>query len=78
VILDDRMKKCSRRISAVTFEQLQVKKQPRVEIYCGIQPRSFAVDSDSGFIDRNPLRLRRRRVRNAVGQPMNPLKDCLK
>ena len=60
------------------LEQLHIKEQFSIEVYCGVQPRPLTVDFDSGLVNRDPLRLRRRRVRDAVGQSVNPLKDRLK
>ena len=47
------------------------------EVYCSVQPRPPAIDFDSGFVYSDPLRLRLRRVRNAVSYSMYPLKDRL-
>ena len=64
--LHESMEKRSRRISAMSLEQCDIKNQLSFSINCSVQPRPFAVDFDSGLVDRDPLRLRRRRVRNAV------------
>jgi hypothetical protein len=78
VFLDDSVKERSRRIGTMSLEQLSVEKEFCVEIYCSVQSRPLIVGFDSGSVGSDPLRLRRRRVRDAVGQSMNPLKDRLK
>jgi hypothetical protein len=67
------MQKRSRRISTMPSEQLYVENQLSLDVYCSIQPRSLAVNFDSGFVDRDPRRRSRRRVRNAFSQPMYPI-----
>ncbi len=64
------MEKCSSRIGTMSSKQLDVKNQLCLDIYCGVQPRPLAIDFDSGLINRNPLRLRLRRVVTAVSKPM--------
>jgi len=71
------MQKRSSWIGAVRPEQIDTQNQLVVEVYCSIQPRPLAIDFDSGLIYGDPLRLRLRRVGNAVSDSMNPLKNCL-
>jgi hypothetical protein len=60
------------------FEQRNVENHLCIKVYCSVQPRPLAVDFDSSLVDRNPPRLRRRRVCNAVSQSMYPLENRLK
>ncbi|SEJ18702.1 hypothetical protein SAMN05444271_1292 [Halohasta litchfieldiae] len=71
------MQKRSSWISSVRSEQIDTQYQLGVEVYCSIQPRPLAINFDSSFIYHDPLRLRLRRVRNAVSYSMYPLKDRL-
>jgi hypothetical protein len=71
------MQKRSSWIGPVSAEQIDTQNQLGVEVYCSIQPRPLAIDFDSGFVYSDPLRLRLRRVGNAVSYSMYPLKDCL-
>ena len=71
------MQKRSSWIGPVRSEQIDTQNQLGVKVYCSIQPRPLAIDFDSGFVYRDPLRLRLRRVGNAVSYSMYPLKDCL-
>jgi hypothetical protein len=71
VFLTDAVEKRSRRISAVTTEHRDVENQCCVGVYCSVQPRLLTVDLDSGLVDRDPLRLRLRRVGHAVSDLMN-------
>jgi hypothetical protein len=71
------MQKRSSWVGPVSSEQIDTQNQLGVEVYCSIQPRPLAIDFDSGFVYSDPLRLRLRRVRNAVSYSMYPLKDCL-
>jgi len=71
------MQKHSSWIGAMSSEQIDTQNQLGVEVYCSIQPRPLAIDFDSGFVYRDPLRLRLRRVKNPVSYSMYPLKDCL-
>ncbi len=66
VFLADPMQERSCRIGAVTAEQMGVKNQLCVEVYCSVQPRPLAVNLDSGLVNRDPRGLRPRRVRSAV------------
>ncbi len=77
MFLLDSMQKRSRRISTMASEQLYVKNQLCVDIYCSIQPRPLTVNFDSGFVNCDPLRLRLRRIGNAIRYSMYPLKDRL-
>ena len=54
MFLAESMQERSRRIGAVSAEQLGVKNQFCVEVYCSVQPRPFAVDFDSGLVNRDP------------------------
>jgi len=56
------MEKRSSRISTMSSEQFDVKNQLRLDVYCIVQPRPLAIDFDSSLVDRNPIRLRLRRV----------------
>jgi hypothetical protein len=60
-------------IGTVMTKQRDIENQLCVEVYCSIQPRPLTVNFDSGFVDRDPRRLRRRRVRNAVSNSMYPV-----
>ncbi len=60
------MEERSSRISPMPSKQFDVKNQLCLDVYCSVQPRQLAVDFDSGLVDRNPLRLRLRRVVTAV------------
>jgi len=71
------MKKRSRRIGAMSSEQFSVKNQFWVKIYCSIHPTQLTVNFDSSFVNGDPLRLRLRRVGNAVSDLMYPLPDRL-
>jgi hypothetical protein len=71
------MQKRSSWIGPVSSEQIDTQNQLAVEVYCSTQPRPLTIDFDSGFVYRDPLRLRLRRVGNAVSYSMYPLKDCL-
>jgi hypothetical protein len=62
-------------IGAVPSKQHHVENQLCVDVYCSIQPRPLTVDFDSGLANGDPLRLRRRRVRTAVSEPMNPISN---
>ena len=59
----------------MAVEQLGVKNKFCLGGYCSVQPRPLAVDLDSGFVNRDPPRLRRRRVGYTVSQPMYPVSD---
>jgi hypothetical protein len=72
------MKKRSCRICPGATEYFDVEKQFGVDVDCSVQPRPFAVDRDSGLVDRDPHRLRQRRVGNALGQSIHSLNDRLK
>ena len=58
-------------------EQIDTQNQRGVEVYCSIQPRPLTINLDSGFVYCDPLRLRLRRIGNAVSYSMYPLKDRL-
>jgi len=77
VFLGESMKERSSWICPVRSEQIDTQNQLGVEVYCSVQRRPLAIDLDSGFVYGDPLRLRLRRVRNAVSYSMYPLKDCL-
>ena len=62
----------------MSAEQSDIQNQFCVEVYCSIQPRLFAIDFDSRLVDRDPPRLRLRRVWQAVREAMYPLPDRLK
>jgi hypothetical protein len=49
VFLTESVKERSRWISPMSSEQLHIKNQFCVEIYCSVQPRPFTVDFDSGL-----------------------------
>ena len=71
------MEKRSSWIGPVRSEQIDTQDQLGVEVYCSIQPRPLTINFDSGFVYSDPLRLRLRRVGNAVSYSMYPLKDRL-
>ena len=71
------MEKRSSRVGTMLSKQLDVKNQLCLDVYCSVQPRPLAIDFDSGFVNRNPLRLRLRRVVTAVSQRMYPLLNRL-
>jgi len=71
------MEKRSSRISTMSSEQFDVKNQLRLDVYCRVQSRPLAIDFDSGLVDRNPIRLRLRRVVAAVSQSMYQLPNSL-
>jgi len=73
MFLAESMQERSRRIGAVATEQLSVKNQFCVEVYCSVQPRPLAVDLDSGPVNSDPCRRSRRRVGNAVSLSMYPI-----
>ena len=77
MFLGEFMKKCSGGIGAVAAEYLDIQQIYRVEIDSSVEPVPLCSDLDSGFVDRDPRRLRRRRVSLAVGQPMRPLPNRL-
>ncbi|AHZ24012.1 hypothetical protein BM92_19605 (plasmid) [Haloferax mediterranei ATCC 33500] len=77
MFLRESIEKRSSRIGTMPSKQFDVKKQLCLGVYCSVQPRPFAIDFDSGLIDRNPLRLRLRWVVTAVSQPMYPVPDSL-
>jgi len=54
VFLAEPMEKCRCWIGALPPEQLHVKNQLCVEVYCSVQPRPLAVDLDSGLVNRDP------------------------
>src|SRR6056297_2010162 len=64
-------------IGPMRSEQIDTQNQLGVEVYCSIQPRPLAIDFDSSFVYSDPLRLRLRRVGNAVSDSMYPLKNRL-
>jgi hypothetical protein len=75
------------RLGGIVFLTKPMKKRscricPRATEYfdvdCSVQPRPFAVDRDSGLVDRDLHRLRQRRVGNALGQSIHSLNDRLK
>jgi hypothetical protein len=78
VFLGDCIEKRSRRIGSISLKHGGVQNQLCVEVYCGVQPRLFAVDHDSGLVDRDPPRLRSRRVATAVSDSMYALVNRLK
>jgi hypothetical protein len=73
VFLGQSRQKRSRRIGAVATKYREVENQFCLGVYCSIQPRSLTVDLDSGFVDRDPLRLRLRRVGHAVSDLVHPV-----
>ncbi|ELZ85194.1 hypothetical protein C454_01660 [Haloferax gibbonsii ATCC 33959] len=77
MFLGKSMEKRSSRVGTMSSKQFDVKNQLCLGVYCSVQPRPLTIDFDSGLVDRNPLRLRLRRVVTAVGQPMYPLPNRL-
>jgi hypothetical protein len=75
VFLAETVQKRSRQIGSMASEQLNVENQLCVEVDCSIQPRPLAVDLDSDLVNGDPLRLRLRRVANAIRYAMYPLED---
>jgi len=73
VFLTESVKECSRWISSMPSEQLYIKNQFCVPVYCSVQPRPFTVDFDSGLVNCDPRRRRRRRVANAISDSVNTL-----
>jgi hypothetical protein len=71
------MQKRSSWIGPVSSEQIDTQNQLGVEVYCSIQPRPLTIDFDSSLVYSDPLRLRLRRVGDAVSYSMFPLKDRL-
>ena len=57
---------------------MRVEEQLSVEVYCGVQLRPFTGDVGSDPVDHDPLRLCRRRARDAVGQSVTRLENRLK
>ncbi len=70
------MQKRSSGIGPMRSEQVDTQNQLGVEVYCSIQP-TLAINFDSSLVYGDPLRLRLRRVGNAVSYSMHPLKDRL-
>ena len=73
MFLTESVKESSRWISPVSSEQLYIKNQFCVKVDCSIHPRPLIVNFDSGLVNRDPRRLRRRRVANAICVSVNPL-----
>jgi len=61
----------------VSSKQIDTQNQFGVEVYCSIQSRPLAINFDSGLVYSDPLRLRLRRVGDAVSYSMYPLKNRL-
>lgn len=73
MFLTEFLQKRSRRISAMSSKQRNVKNHLCLDVYCSVHPRPLAVDLDSGFVNSDPRRRRRRRIASAVSQPMHPV-----
>ncbi len=54
VFFGESMQKRSSWIGASTPKERDVENEFCVEVYCSVQPRSFTVNPDSGFINRDP------------------------
>jgi hypothetical protein len=78
VFLTESMEERSRRVRPVVAEQVDVKKEFCVDIYCSVWTRPLTVYFDSALVDRDRRRARRRRIENTIGNSMNPLKNRLK
>jgi hypothetical protein len=61
----------------MSSEQFDIENQLCLDVYCSIQPRPLAINLDSSLVNRNPLRLRLRRVVTAVSKLMYPLPNRL-
>jgi hypothetical protein len=77
VVFTESVEERSRWIGAMPSKNLRIENQLCIEIDCSVYPTQVAVDPDSSLVNRDPRRLRRRRVGTAVSQPMCPLKDRL-
>jgi hypothetical protein len=73
--LGETREKYRHRIRAVAAENGAIQQIYGIKIDRRIQPVPFPIEFDSDFINRDPPRLRRRRVLLAGGQPMGSLPD---
>lgn len=71
------MEKRSRRIDAMPTKHGDVEEQLRLDIYYSVYPRPLTIEFDSGLVDRDPRRLRRRRVVKDIIYSMYSLMDRL-
>jgi len=75
VFLGEAVEERRRWIGASPTEHGSIKQHLHFEIDCRIHPRPLTINPDSGLVDRNPRRRRRRWDADAVSQPMHLTPD---
>lgn len=75
MFLGESMQKRSCWVGTTPAKQRDIEQQFCLDVYCSVYSRPLAVDLDSGFVNRDPRRRRRRRVAPAVSQPIYPVPD---
>ena len=70
------MEECCSWIGAMSSEQFDIENRLSLDVYCSIFPRLLARDFDSGFVNRNSIRLRLKWVVTSIRHSIYLLPNC--